>query len=101
MDYKLHVTYGIKPFTLQAQLVYHSNQIMRIKVYGKNSTLLLENNYPMLENSNGKKAIQWKLREGQLNMSDEKDAKLFALIIKELEREIKGGGKRNYERKGY
>jgi hypothetical protein len=101
MDYTLHITYGIKPFTLQAQIVYHSNQIMRIKVYGKSSTLLLENNYPILAKSHGKKAIQWKLREGQLNLSDEKDAKLFAGIIKELEREIKGSGRGYYDRKSY
>lgn len=91
-DYQIHVHYGNAEFDLQAKIEYHTNQIMRIRVYGKTNSLLLENNYPLLEIMNSKKAIQWKLREGSFKSSDpRKDALLLTDIISSLEREIKGG----------
>ena len=91
-DYQIHVHYGNAEFDLQAKIEYHTNQIMRIRVYGKTNSLLLENNYPLLQLVNSKKAIQWKLREGSFTSDDRrKDAALLLNIISQLEREIKGG----------
>ncbi|MCY7291152.1 MAG: hypothetical protein LH615_03120 [Ferruginibacter sp.] len=89
MEWTLYITYGITPFELKAKLVYESNQIMRIEVEGKTSTLLLENNYPLMRSSNSKKAIQWKLRKGILKNGDAKDARLLTNIIQQLERNLK------------
>ena len=53
MDWEIKVKYGKSSFVLQAEKVYESAQIMRIKVYGKKGHVLLENNYPFLQFSNG------------------------------------------------
>ena len=71
MDYELQVRYGVTAYTLKATIVYNSSQVMRIRVYGKHSSLLLENNYPTLQHTNSKKSMQWKLREGHLQTGDQ------------------------------
>ena len=89
MEWTLYITYGVTPFELKAELVYESNQIMRIAVHGKKSKIILENNYPIIRITNSKKAMQWKLREGFLKNGDSKDARLLTAIIQELESNIK------------
>ena len=90
MDYELQVRYGVTAYTLKATIVYNSSQVMRIRVYGKHGSLLLENNYPTLQHTNSKKSMQWKLREGHLQNGDAKDAALLIMIMKQLEGHIKG-----------
>ena len=88
-QWTLNVTYGLTPFELLAELEYHSNQIMRIRVFGKKSSLLLENNYPLLLNRKSKKGIQWKIKEGSLTDGSEKNSRLLLHIMEQLERLIK------------
>lgn len=83
------VSYGIKLLSLKAELEYESEQIQRIRVYDQKSTLLLENNYPMLKKGNGKRGIRWKIREGCFDEGGVKNAQLLARIFKELEYLIK------------
>lgn len=91
MDWEITVQYGNTKFTLQAEKVYESNQIMRIKVYGKKGYILLENDYPFIQQSGSKKAVKWKIREGEIaDNAEPQDAKLIAEIISELDNLIKG-----------
>lgn len=83
------VSYGPCSFSLKAELEYESNQIQHIRVHGQKTTLLLENDYPMLKNGNGKKGIRWKIREGSFDQGGLKNAQLLARIFKELEYVIK------------
>lgn len=90
IEWELNITYGITPYSLKAVLEYHSSQIMRIRVQGKKSTLLLENNYPLVHMSKGsKKGIQWKLREGAMKEGSQQTARLLATIMEQLEYLIK------------
>ena len=89
MEWDLHITYGLKPFTLKCVVEYHSNQIMRIRVNGSKRSLLLENNYPFLNQTNSKKGIQWKIREGYIDNEGEKSSRLMLEIMKQLEYFIK------------
>jgi len=90
-EFVIYVTYGIKPFSLKCVKEYESAQIMRIRVYGKNSSILLQNDFPLLKKANSKKAINWKLMEGSFASSDKKkDASLLMEIISKLEDHIKG-----------
>jgi hypothetical protein len=66
MEWTLQLTYSVKPFKLKAELEYHSDQIMRIRVYGSKGSLLLENNYPMVRTAKSKRGIQWKIRDGSM-----------------------------------
>jgi hypothetical protein len=88
-EWELNITYGITPFKIKAILEYHSAQIMRIRVYGNKSTILLENNYPISKVSKAKKAIQWKIREGSMGEGTEKTARFLTQIMEYLEHAIK------------
>lgn len=81
-EYSISAFYNGQSRTMKAEVIYLSAQIMRIKVYGKHSHIVLQNNYPMARL--GKKAIQWKLIEGNPG-----DAKVLQDIMNELERNIK------------
>jgi hypothetical protein len=89
MEWTLHITYGRTPFSLKAEVEYQSAQIMRIRVYGSKSSLLLENNFPLIKASRGKRAIQWKIREGKMSEGSEENSRLLLHIIEQLEHNIK------------
>jgi hypothetical protein len=89
MEWTLQITYGIKPFKLKAELEYHSDQIMRIRVHGSKSSLLLENNYPAQRMAKSKRAIQWKIREGRINNGTKEGDSLLVNITGQLEYIIK------------
>jgi hypothetical protein len=88
-EFALYLSHRLKEYKLNAIVEYKSNQIMRIRVLGSKSSILLENNYPFLKNTNSKKGIQWKIREGQFDMKDEHDSRLLMRIFELLEYEIK------------
>jgi hypothetical protein len=90
-EWNLHIFYGAKEHKLKAVLEYESNQIMRISVAGKNSTILLENNYPLLKhlNPHSKRALKWLLREGTLTGDKLKNAAFLSDIMGQLEQYIK------------
>ena len=88
-EWELMVTYGLTPFKIKAVLEYHSAQIMRIRVHGSKSTMLLENNYPLLRLANGKKGIQWKIREGSMKDGSTENSRLLLHIMEQLEQLIK------------
>jgi len=89
MEWELPVSYKLKQYKLKAVLEYHSNQIMRIRVHGANSTLLLENNYPLLNATNSKKALNWKLKEGSMKEGNAETSQLLYNIMSQLEDFIK------------
>lgn len=89
MEWDLHITYGLKPYSLKATVEYHSNQIMRIRVNGITRSLLLENNYPLLRLAKTKKGIQWKIREGFLDKANPDSSRLMLQIMDQLEHLIK------------
>ena len=97
MDWEIKVKYGNSAFKLQAEKVYESAQIMRIKVHGNKGHLLLENNYPFLQFSKSNKAINWKVKESFFDTyGNEQNAQLIGDIIHLLENIIKGKNKLSY-----
>jgi hypothetical protein len=89
MEWELYITYGITPYTLRAVLEYNSSQIMRIRVYGSSSSLLLENDYPAIKFNNSKRGIKWKIREGAMKAGGSKNSRLLMNIMGQLEKLIK------------
>lgn len=89
IEWDLYLTYELKPYKLKAVLEYHSSQIMRIRVHGIKSSLLLENDYPIIKSANGKRGIKWKIIEGQLSGDNKATARLLIDIFEKIERIIK------------
>jgi hypothetical protein len=89
MEWVLNISYGLKVYLLKAVVEYKSIQIMRIRVYGKTSTILLENNFPLLYYGKSKAAVKWKIREGQLNAATQESSQLLINIFSELEKKMK------------
>jgi len=90
MDWEIKVKFAGNTFTLRAEKVYESAQIMRIKINGSKGHIILENDYPFLQATHSKKAIKWKVREGRLDGKDkEQEAQLIVDIIHLLEDKIK------------
>jgi len=89
MEWQIPVRYGNSLFRLKAEIEYHSNQVMRIRVHGSKSTLLLENNYPLIRLTSSKKGIHWKIREGVLSGDPVQNSQLLQTIMTFLEKEIK------------
>ena len=91
MDWTINVRYKTTEFALDAEKVYESDQIMRVKVHGRIGFILLENDYPFLIFTSSKKAIKWKLKnEGLVDLQSKEDCELVAEIIRKLEAKIKG-----------
>lgn len=90
-EWELNISYGLKNHKLKAVVEYESAQIMRIRVHGKDRSLLLENDYPLVQF--GKKAIKWKLREGKFDTDAKTAADLLTAIMNQLEQFMKGKDK--------
>lgn len=90
MDWLINIKFGAATHSLKAEKIYHSDQVMRIKVYGKKGFLLLENDYPFVQLKNSKKAIKWKVKESYFNTyNNQQNAQLVVDIIHKLEDVIK------------
>lgn len=89
MEWMLNITFGLKPYELKAVLEYHSTQVMRIRVQGMKSSLLLENNYPLLATSKSKRGVRWKIREGEIKPATPESARMLVHIFEQLERYMK------------
>ena len=85
MEFEIYVSHKLKTWHLKVELFYWSDQIQRYRIHGQKSTIVLQNNYPLLASTNSlRKKISWKLTEGLIT-----DASLLLQIIQELERELK------------
>jgi hypothetical protein len=88
-EWELQVSYKLKQFKLKTQLEYHSDQIMRIRVFGKAGSLLLENNYPAHSKTKSTRGLKWKIREGSLGDGTADTSSLLVQIMGQLENIIK------------
>ena len=84
MEQPFKIYYKSKILNLRCETIYQSDQMYRVKVWGKNRHIVLQNNIPYLEATGKKGKVKWKLIEGEM-YSDE----LLSAIIKELERRWK------------
>jgi hypothetical protein len=86
MEWLFSISFDRKMLTLKAKLIYHTDQIERIRIIGRNRSITLQNNRPFLEARGLKhKRIEWKLIEGKMN-----NAHLLQNIIHTIESFLKG-----------
>ena len=68
MKFSIIVHYDQKDLRLVAEVIHTTDQIERIEVRGKNRSIILQNNRPLLESKNLKsRKPNWKLIEGKMN----------------------------------
>lgn len=89
MEWTLYIKHKGKNVKMPAVVEYKSKQIIRIRVTG-NKSMLLECDYPAIRFANGKKGVQWKVREGmKLLPSAEIATQLFYQLEELLKRDFK------------
>lgn len=90
MEWLFSIRFDQQNIQLKADMIYRSNQIERIRVIGKNRSIILQNNRPLLQLKGLKlKRIDWKLVEGELHNSH-----VLQSIIYKLEKHLKNSEKR-------
>lgn len=85
MKFSIVVQYDRKDIRLIAEVIHTTDQIERIEVRGRNRSIILQNNRPLLEAKNLKsRKPNWKLIDGKMN-----NIYLLEKIIETLEYVIK------------
>jgi hypothetical protein len=89
-DFEILVEMKGKKYRMQVYRVYDGNSLERFNVVGGKRGIVLQSNRPMLLREGSRKAIDWKLLEGDLGNGPEKDvADALNKIIVEIEWKIK------------
>lgn len=92
MKWKFEIFYMQKSVKIDAEIVYSSTQIERIKLTIDTHEMIVENNRPFLLSKNlNKKHYQWKVREGRIN-----NASAFDLMIQCMEAYLRDIGKKPF-----
>ncbi len=79
MEWHFIIRFDQKDLHLKAERIYLSEQVERFKVMGRNRSIVLQSNRPLLRLKGLKnKRLDWKLMEGQMNNSHV----LQAIILK-------------------
>ena len=92
MNWQFEIYYNSKRIKINAEVVYSSAQIERIKLTAGTHELLLESNRPLLEGKGlKKKRIQWKIKEGSV-----KSSHAFELMTESIEAYLRDQGKKPY-----
>lgn len=89
-DFEIVVTSKGKRFKMQVTKIYEGDSLQRFKVKGGTKYIVLQSNLPMLLRDNSRKAIDWKLLEGNISTENPKEAaEALNEIILEIEHRIK------------
>jgi hypothetical protein len=82
MEWRFSIRFDQRNIQLKADMIYQSNQVERIKVIGRNRSIVLQNNRPLLKAKGLKlKRVDWKLIEGEMHNSH-----VLQTIIQKLEK---------------
>ena len=85
MEWLLVLNYKSTKFKQKATVEYKSRQVIRIRVAGTKSSLLLQNDYPAIRFGKSKRGVKWKIKEGSLGEGDKDTAQLLIDIFSQLE----------------
>ncbi len=85
MVFSIRVHTSLKTYKLNGEVIYDSDQLQRVRVTGKNGSIVLQNNRPFLLSKGLKsKRVHWTLKEGQIN-----NVYFLSRLIEELDRYFK------------
>ena len=84
LEFRFIILYDRRAIRFKAVLVASNEQIEHYRIVGRNRSIVVEGNRPLLRSKGLKhRRIQWKLKEGTMSNSH-----LFENIIKKLEEYI-------------
>lgn len=85
MFFSIRVYTNLKTYKLKGEIIYESDQVQRVRVTGRNGSIVLQNNRPFLLSKGLKtKRVHWTLKEGQMN-----NVYFLSRLIEELDRYFK------------
>lgn len=88
MFFPIRVHTSLKTYKLKGEVIYESDQVQRVRVTGKNGSIVLQNNKPFLLSKGLKsKRVHWTIKEGQMS-----NMYFLFRLIEELERYFKYNG---------
>ena len=90
-EWEIPVRFKGKDYKLRTVLEYHSIKLMRIRLYwdGGRSSVLFQNNFPLLRIANSEKGVQWKILEGSFGDGSIDSVSLQVDIFRQLEQHMK------------
>lgn len=92
MKWQFEIYYNSKRVKINAEVVYSSSQIERIKLTTDTQELLLQSNRPLLQAKNlNRKRILWKIMEGSV-----KSSHAFELMTESIEAYLRDQGKKPF-----
>ena len=92
MKWQFVINYSGHDVNIDAEIIYSSPQIEKIKLTIGTSVAVVENNRPLLKAKHlNKKRLQWKLREGSVN-----NAHAFALMLLSMEEYLRQEGQKPF-----
>lgn len=78
---KLHFTSDDVPYRLSFQRIYCSLQIERIRIYGKNSEMIVQSDRPDIHINNRRKEVNWKIISEQKPALFEHPAFIIDMLV--------------------
>ena len=92
MKWSFSIYYNGKNVNIDAEIIYSSAQIEKIRLTIGANVAVVENNRPLLKAKHlNKKLINWKLREGSVN-----NAHAFALMLLSMEEYLRMEGQKPF-----
>ena len=90
MKWQFEIYFNSKRVKINAEVVYRSAQIEKIKLNIGEKEMVVESNRPLLQAKGlNKKRIQWKVREGSINNNY-----AFEMMIESIELYLRNQGKK-------
>ena len=92
MKWGFEIQYMQKRVKINAEIIYASPQIEKIKLTIGTHEMVVESNRPLLKAKHlNKKRLQWKVREGAIN-----NAYAFELMLESMEAYLRKEGKKPF-----
>lgn len=89
MKWQFVIHYNSKKVNINAEIIYTSAQIEKIRLTIGTHEMIIESNRPLLKAKHlNKKRIQWKVREGAIN-----NAYAFELMLETIEAYLRSEGR--------
>lgn len=90
VSWEFTVQFKRTKFNLKAVVEYYSKQVIRIRLTGSGSSILLETNYSAVYHRPSKMGgIKWQIKEGKVKEGTPETARFFVDIFSNLEYRLK------------
>ncbi len=89
ISWEVETYYQDEKKTIKCSIVYESNQIYKIQITTVGIDILLQNNYPTIKNSKGKR-FKWSVLQSNIDVTTLENATYLAKIMVGMEDYLRG-----------